>query len=242
MALRAVIFDVDGTLAETEELHRLAFNRTFEEAGLPWVWGRELYGRLLKVTGGRERLEVYADETGSEAVDAAKLHRRKTEIYGAFMTRGNVDLRPGIERIMRDSLSRGIKLAIATTTSRPNVYRLFEATVGLDLLSEFHSIRTGEDVTHKKPDPEVFALSLKDLGMSADECVVFEDSENGLRAAKALGIPTVATPSIYTACDDFSLADVVVPHSDEPFSYRRMLADEGGSDIPSDLRRLLLAG
>lgn len=211
MALKALIFDVDGTLAETEELHRLAFNRAFEEAGLSWHWDQPLYRRLLKVTGGRERIEAHAAETGSAGVDAPALHKRKTAFYKAAMEDSAIRLRTGVGRLIQVGLDSGLALAIATTTSRSNVDALFRATLGLEVLDRFRSVRTGEDVRAKKPDPEVYRLVLEDLGLAAAECVAFEDSANGLRAAKALGIPTVVTPGIYTGNDDFYGADRVLP-------------------------------
>ncbi|WP_136656715.1 HAD-IA family hydrolase [Nitratireductor sp. XY-223] len=241
MPVRALIFDVDGTLAETEDLHRLAFNRAFEIAGIDWVWSRDLYARLLRVTGGRERIRFYADETGAADIDSAALHRTKTEIYNGFMSPGVLELRPGIERLIRRARDGGLKLAIATTTSRANIDSLFGATMGKGALDWFASIRSGEDVRNKKPDPEVFELVLADLDLPPEDCIVFEDSENGLRAAKALSLPTVVTPSIYTWDNQFSAADLVVRTVDEPFSMRELMPEKELSDIPESLRDLLFA-
>jgi HAD superfamily hydrolase (TIGR01509 family) len=216
MPVRALIFDVDGTLAETEEIHRAAFNQAFAEAGLGWVWTEELYARLLKVTGGQERIAAYVQEFGCPPVDAPALHRRKTEIYNERIRCGNVALRPGVERLMRQARERGLALAIATTTSRPNVISLVAATLGESAVAWFASIRTGEDVARKKPAPEVFNLALADLGLAAADCVAFEDSANGLKAALAAGIPTIITPSIYTLGEDFSGAALVLRDLDEP--------------------------
>jgi HAD superfamily hydrolase (TIGR01509 family) len=216
MPVRALIFDVDGTLAETEEIHRAAFNVAFAEAGLGWVWTEDLYARLLKVTGGRERIAAYGHETGSLPADIPALHRRKTDIYNEHIRSGGIALRPGVERMIRKAREHGMTLAIATTTSRPNVIGLIAATLGESALEWFASMRTGEDVSRKKPDPEVFKLVLADLGLAAADCVAFEDSANGLRAALAAGIPTIITPSIYTQAEDFSAAARVFKDLDEP--------------------------
>jgi beta-phosphoglucomutase-like phosphatase (HAD superfamily) len=204
MRVRALIFDVDGTLAETEEIHRAAFNQAFAEAGLGWLWTRELYARLLRITGGRERMTAYAAETGARPLDFAGLHRRKTDIFNAMLRRGPIALRPGVADLIRAGRENGLRLAIATTTSRPNVGSLIAATLGEDALGWFVSIRTGEDVARKKPDPEVYRLALADLALRPSECLAFEDSANGLRAALAAGIPTVITPSLYTMAEDFT--------------------------------------
>jgi len=242
MTVRALIFDVDGTLAETEELHRIAFNRAFAEAGLPWTWDRKLYGDLLKVAGGRERIEAHASRVGAQAVDAPALHRRKTELYNEAMVPGLVELRPGVEDLLRRARTIGLDLAIATTTSRANVVGLMRGTLGEDALGWFRSIRTGEDTSRKKPDPEVFQRVLDDLGHRPEDCLIFEDSENGLRAAQAAHVPVVITPSIYTGEDDFSGADYIFKNLGEPFSILKFEPDFAFHDVGADVRDLLFHG
>ena len=230
MPVRALIFDVDGTLAETEEIHRAAFNQAFAEAGLDWIWTEELYGRLLQVTGGLERIAAYVRDLGCKPVDIPALHRRKTELYNERIRGGNVALRPGVERLMRQACERGLALAIATTTSRPNVISLVAATLGESAVTWFASIRTGEDVARKKPAPDVFNLALADLDLAAADCVAFEDSANGLKATLAAGIPTIITPSIYTPAEDFSGAALIVRDLDEPgdaWGYHRVPTGAG---------------
>lgn len=224
MRPRALIFDVDGTLAETEELHREAFNAAFAQSGLDWVWDRTLYRALLRTTGGRERILVHAASLGI-AVDAAALHRLKTDIYGARVETGQIALRPGIAELIALGRREGLALAIATTTSRPNVTALIEATLGLAAVGWFASIRTGEDVSTKKPDPEVYHLVLADLGLPAQDCLCFEDSRNGLVAANAAGLPTIVTPSLYSAEDDFTGAALIVDGIDLSALQRRFWTD-----------------
>lgn len=209
MTLRALIFDVDGTLAETEELHRTAFNAAFAVDGLDWSWDRTLYRDLLRTTGGHERILVHARSLGVE-VDAAALHQRKNRIYGARVAAGRLALRPGVAALIGQARREGMALAIATTTSRTNVTSLIGATLGAEAIGWFTSIRTGEDVAAKKPDPEVYHLVLSDLGLPARDCLCFEDSQNGLRAALGAGLPTIVTPSLYSAGEDFSGAALVI--------------------------------
>jgi len=216
MLPKALIFDVDGTLAETEELHRKAFNQVFVEYGLNWTWEQSLYGELLKIAGGQNRLrffiEKYQPEGGSGYLDkVADMHRQKTVIYGKMLAHGQIELRPGIEKLIKDAVKHQIKLAIVTSTSRINVDRLFEATLGLDALNRFEAICCGDDVSQVKPAPEIYLLALKTLNFPGRQCLAFEDSEIGLTSARAADIPTIITVSTYCKDDDFSGARAIMP-------------------------------
>ena len=221
--LRALIFDVDGTLAETEELHRRAFNETFAAVGLPWHWDEQLYGALLKVTGGKERLRHFVetydppinyDPSGDrvEGLDdlVKALHQRKTRRYTALVEAGAVALRPGVARLLRDARKHGIRLAIATTTSLPNVEALLAAALGADGATLFEVIGAGDSVANKKPAPDIYFSVLEQLGLAAPDCIAIEDSENGLRAARAAGLPVLITKSRYTDKEAFDGAAMVL--------------------------------
>lgn len=206
---KALIFDVDGTLAETEELHRAAYNTTFEDFGLDWHWDTALYGELLDVSGGVNRLTYFIENwqpscAGDFIDEVAQMHARKTEIYGEMMDAGDIALRPGVADLIQAGLDAGLKLAIATATSRPNVDRLFDATMGLDVLSRFSAIACGGDVKNNKPAPDLYELALEQLSLHPCACVALEDSENGLKAALAAQIDTIVTPSAYSRQDDFT--------------------------------------
>jgi beta-phosphoglucomutase-like phosphatase (HAD superfamily) len=236
--IRAIVFDVDGTMAETEELHRQAFNEAFAEQGLDWSWDRLTYARLLATTGGRERIMVHASSLGT-TVDVASSHRRKTEIYNQLLREGGIALRPGIAPLIAHARAQGLRLAIGTTTSRPNVVSLLDVTLGEGSANWFASIRTGEDVSAKKPDPEVYHLVLSDLDLKGAECLCIEDSRNGLRAALAAGMPTVVTPSLYSAGEDFTGASLIVEHLSDPLPTSSLpKASPAGAPLP-DLLGLL---
>lgn len=208
--IKALIFDVDGTLAETEEVHRQAFNRTFEEFDLDWHWDQATYKQLLKVTGGRERMEHHALSQGLPVPDCAALHKVKTAHYNSLISQSGVTLRPGVEALLVAAREAGMVLAIATTTSRPNVTSLISSTLGGQALGWFTAICCGEDVRVKKPNSEVYRLALELCAVEASQALAFEDSANGLRAAKAAGMACIVTPGIYTLDDDFSGADLMV--------------------------------
>ncbi len=215
MTLKALLFDVDGTLAETEELHRVCFNEAFANAGYRWNWSQDSYRELLKVTGGRERIRYYLDligyDLGAEAAEqaVAALHGEKNRLYAVKMKSG-MTLRPGVARLIREAREQGLAIAIVTTTSRSNVDALLAAAFERAGANLFSVIVTGEDVSRKKPDPSAYLQVLGLLGLTASECLAFEDSRNGLLAAKAAGLPVVLTPSIYTERENHSEADCVV--------------------------------
>jgi HAD superfamily hydrolase (TIGR01509 family) len=212
---RALIFDVDGTLAETEEAHRQAFNDAFTEAGLDWRWDVERYGALLAVTGGKERIGRHLDDLGAPPDDPrraliAGLHARKTELYVARVASGDVRLRPGVEALIARARRCGVALAMATTTTRANVDGLLKACLGPEALGWFDPIVCGDAVARKKPAPDVYLSALAALRVSPADALAIEDSGNGVRAARAAGLRVVVTPSLYGASDDVSEATLVV--------------------------------
>ena len=241
MPVKALIFDVDGTLAETEDAHRVAFNRTFREFGLDWSWSIDDYRELLLVTGGKERIKAFIDLSGkTEAIDIPAMHARKTEIYKELIETGLVRLRPGIECMLKGARAKGLALAIATTTSRPNVDALFANTLGLETLGWFTAVCCGDEVEKKKPDPAVYLLALERLALPAHNCVAFEDSRAGLASAKNAGIDSVVvTPSIYTADHDFSGATVLVRNLADASSWLELKSPQGPSSLRPPLPSLL---
>lgn len=212
--IETVIFDLDGTLAETEEVHRIAFNRAFIDAELGWEWDVPLYRRLLKVTGGKERITHFIEQTGGVADPAsvADLHKAKTAIYTEMVANGRVPLRPGIEAFIKAARESGVALAIATTTSMPNIEALLAAALGPDWRAIFPVVGAGDMVAKKKPASDVYDLVLRELGQPADRCVAVEDSRNGVLAARAAGLPVIAVRSTYSSDDDLAGAAVELPN------------------------------
>ncbi|MEW6513033.1 MAG: HAD-IA family hydrolase [Pseudomonadota bacterium] len=217
MTLEAVIFDVDGTLADTEEAHRQAFNVTFKEFGLSWHWDTALYAELLAVAGGRERLAHYChciDPARLAAPDGqtfiARLHARKTQVYERRVAMGEVTARPGVLRLIRELHAAGVRLAIATTTSRSNVDVLLGTALAELPTNTFEVIGAGEQAIAKKPASDVYCWVLDHLDLSAEGCLAIEDSQNGVRAARGAGIPVLVTAGAWTRRDDFTGALTVL--------------------------------
>lgn len=219
MTVKALVFDVDGTLAETErDGHRPAFNAAFAAAGLSWHWNEELYGELLAVTGGKERMHHYAStadqhfltDSAHQAV-IADLHVDKTARYVQIVESGLISLRPGVENLIRQARAAGIRLAIATTTSPDNVTALLRATLGPDAVTWFEVIGAGDVVPQKKPAPDIYNWVLDRMSLRPGDCVAIEDSIAGLHAALAARIPTIITPGVYTRGEKFSGALAVLP-------------------------------
>ncbi|HFB54576.1 MAG TPA: HAD family hydrolase [Hellea balneolensis] len=214
MTLKALIFDVDGTLCETEHLHLRAFNQAFQEAHLDWHWDAELYTELLKTTGGKERMRRYINEVvgqkpGAWADEIEKIHARKTAIYKQLVSEGGLALRPGMAALFKEAQDAGLKLAIATTTSAENVDILCRSLWNKGMADMFVATAAGDEVRLKKPTPDVFTLALERLGLPPENCIAFEDSRNGLLAALGANLTTIVVPSAYTKEDDFSKAHLL---------------------------------
>ncbi|MEO6696936.1 MAG: HAD family hydrolase [Gammaproteobacteria bacterium] len=222
--LRAIIFDVDGTLADTErDGHRVSFNAAFAEAELDWEWSVPLYGELLAITGGKERIRHYLDHynTAFERptdLDGliAGLHASKTRHYTEMLAAGRVPLRPGVRRLLEEARAAGVRLAIATTTTPANVTALLEHANPELPASWFDVIAAGDVVPAKKPAPDIFNYALQRMGLDPSRCIALEDSENGLRAARGAGLRTVITTNDYTRDQDFTDAELVLDHLGEP--------------------------
>ncbi|BAZ94148.1 phosphatase [Thiohalobacter sp. COW1] len=246
--LQALLFDVDGTLAETEEVHREAFNAAFAAAGLDWHWDQATYGDLLGVTGGRERIRFFLEKyrpafSPPADLDAwiADLHKAKTRIYTERVAGGGVPLRPGVRRLLEEARAAGLRLAIATTTTPDNVIALLKASLAPDAEDWFELIAAGGIVPSKKPAPDIYHYTLEAMQLSPQACLALEDSHNGLISALAADIPTLITVSHYTRGQDFSGAALVVDQLGEPGQPFRLLAGEAGEADCVDvalLRRL----
>lgn len=227
-APQAIIFDVDGTLAETErDGHRPAFNQAFAEAGLDWHWDEELYGELLAVTGGKERIRHFAERyapqiaaRGDFPALVQRLHAAKTRRYVEIVDSGALPLRPGVRELITAARQAGIRLAIATTTSPGNVDALLRASLAAEAVDWFEVIGAGDIVPAKKPAPDIYLWVLERLGLPATACLAIEDSPNGLRAALAASLPTVVTVGEYTRGEDFSGATLIVAELDQPTTAR----------------------
>jgi len=240
--LKCLMFDVDGTLANTEEAHRKSFNYVFTHAGLDWDWDQALYKQLLRISGGVERMLHYADTRqlkipSDDPVDFVKnLHRQKTAYYNQLLQSGEIKLRTGVERIIREARQADVRLAITTTTTRVNVETLLQVNLGSESLAWFDAWVCGEEVKHKKPDPEVYTMALQLLNVKASQSIAFEDSYNGVRAACAAGIPCLVTPNPYTDGDDFSGAFMVVDTLGDTHRHTKSLQ---GMAPPSDYIQLV---
>ncbi|WP_336081536.1 HAD-IA family hydrolase [Nocardia sp. SSK8] len=215
--LSAVVFDVDGTLVDSErDGHRVAFNAAFAEAGLPDRWDVETYGRLLAITGGAHRLAHWFENTGrtpAESWDLAqRLHRRKTALMRDMVSEGRIRPRPGALELIERLRAGGLRLHVATTGTRAWVAPLLAHTFG----AVFDTIVTGTEVPQLKPHPAVYHEVLERTGLLPEQAVAVEDSANGVRAAVSAGLRCVAAQNSYTRTHDLSAAHLVADGLDDP--------------------------
>ena len=219
--LKALIFDVDGTIAETEKNgHRVAFNRAFATAGLDWHWSVDLYGELLAISGGKERIRFYIEKYQPElpldrdlSSFIKDLHLAKTEIFSQLLEQGEIPLRLGVKRLVTAAKEQQIRLAIATTTALPNAMAIVQKFFAPEW---FEVIAAGDIVPAKKPAPDIYHYVLQQMSLEPDECMVIEDSHHGLQAATKAGLKTIVTVNDYTKDRDLRDAVLVLNHLGEP--------------------------
>lgn len=229
MGLRALLLDVDGTVADTERYgHRPAYNRAFRKLGLMFRWGPRLYRKLLEQPGGRERLMHYVvhyrpdlgEQAAAFAADpqawVAQVHELKSRYFRRYLRKGKVPLRPGVARLIREADAAGLHVCLVSNASRASLRPVLRYGLGEELADRIDLVVSGEDVKHKKPAPDTYLLALSRLGLVANECVALEDSAMGLRAAVAAGVPTVITTNANTEGEDFSSAVMVLDGCGEP--------------------------
>jgi HAD superfamily hydrolase (TIGR01509 family) len=238
MALTTLLFDVDGTLADTErDGHRPAFNAAFRDFGLDWDWDVGLYGKLLEITGGKERIKHYVEAYCPDfrrPADfdhlVADLHMAKTRHYTELLAKGGLPLRPGVARLLSEAREAGLRLGIATTTTPDNVTALLRYSLAPNAESWFEVIAAGDIVAAKKPAPDIYFWALEKLGVDASSCLAFEDSANGLRSSRQAGIKTLVTVNDYTARHDFTGAASVLTDLGEPDAPATGLSGQWAGD------------
>lgn len=245
--LQALIFDVDGTLAETERHgHRLAFNRAFAAANLDWDWSIDLYGELLEVAGGKERIQFYLDRyhpgfqpSGAAVGDLkswiAGLHQAKTAHYKQLLTEGVIPARPGVRRLLQEAQAQGVRLAIATTSAPENAIVLLETAIAPDAQNWFEVLAAGDIVPTKKPAPDIYFYVLQAMQLDPQACLVIEDSPQGLQAALQTGLKTIVTVNDYTRHQDFSGATLILNHLGEPDRPFEVMSGDAGEATYFDL-------
>jgi len=233
--VKAIIFDCDGVLVDTErDVHRIAFNRAFKALGIDAEWDVPLYGELLLIAGGKERMKHYFEHHGwpdhhygpHDAL-IAELHKTKTRIGAEMIANGEAPLRPGIARIVDEAIAAGVKLGVCTT-SNPQFIDAVLDLLGPERKARFDFVHAGDVVKKKKPDPEIYELAKQSLGLPVEDCVVIEDSRNGLLAATGAGLPTLITTSTYTVDEDFGEAAKVVSELGDAPNVQIGLADLAG--------------
>ncbi len=221
--IKALLFDCDGVLVDTErDGHRIAFNRAFVAQGLNVEWSTEVYGELLAIAGGKERMHHYFEQAGwppdidDRDTFIKGLHKAKTNLFMQIIEDGQLPLRAGVARLVDEAIAAGLTLAVCSTSNERAVTLIVERLLGAERRARFAGIFAGDIVSRKKPDPEIYDLARTELGLAAGECLVVEDSRNGLLAARSAGMPCIVTISSYTGSEDFTEADAVYRELGDP--------------------------
>jgi HAD superfamily hydrolase (TIGR01509 family) len=238
MSFKALLWDVDGVLAETErDGHRVAFNQAFVAHGLPWQWSVQRYGELLTITGGRERLlhdmRTRSDApvvSGEREALARAVHQTKNRLYADLIHAQGLPLREGVRELMEECRSRGVRMGVTTTTSQSNLDALMRTQLGSGWADWFSVRVCGEDVARKKPDPEVYRQALQRLAIGPLEALAIEDSPGGVAAACAADVPVVVTRSFYFDQVTIEGAIAIGPGLGQRVGWRPALAEGMSSD------------
>ncbi len=222
--LKGLILDMDGTLADTEEIHRLAFNRSFREHGLDWEWGADQYADLLSTSGGRERIQAYARTQKSNhplseeqlREFAARVHQRKSVCYQQQFDAEPIHLRSGVRRLLEEARNCGLRLAVATNSSRANFELLMQRCDWPEIIGIWDAVISRDEIREMKPSPAVYLKALESLELPASVCVAIEDTSNGNAAARAAGLAVVITTHCFTSGHRFPGAALVADSLGDP--------------------------
>ncbi|GAB3682547.1 HAD-IA family hydrolase [Salinisphaera aquimarina] len=241
MPLGVLLFDVDGTLADTEpEGHLPAYNKAFRDHGLDWRWTRSLYRKLLLISGGRERIDHYLDaydpalgEANDDSVRSDRqgwideIHRSKTRHFRDRLQKGQVPLRPGVARLIREAGDAGLRIAIVTNASRATLEPFLAYAIGDELLPYIERTICSDEVAHKKPAPDLYRTACERMSIAPADCIAIEDSNAGATAAHAAGVPALVTINADTRDHPFEAARAVVDSLGEPGAPVTILQSPG---------------
>lgn len=237
--LKAVIFDVDGTLVDSERHgHRVAFNAAFAEAGLGYHWDEATYGRWLRFHGGVRRIDAFLEDAGLAAAErqqlAPRLHEAKTRLLREMIDAGRIPPRPGMPELVERLVDGGVRLGVATVGSAGWVTHLLDSVFPP---GAFEVVVTAAEVTRRKPHPGCYLLALERLGVGASNAVAIEDSAGGLNAAVGAGVACLVVVNDYTAGEAMPGAHLVLDGVD---AQARVLDDPYAVEpsLPLDLASL----
>jgi beta-phosphoglucomutase-like phosphatase (HAD superfamily) len=240
MTLQAIVFGVDGVLAETQEARREAFNKVFAEAGLDWHWGRVLYAELLKATDGKEMIQAFVDRhrphwrsTEDLSHLIAAMTRRHATIDQELLDKGAVKFRSGVTHFLRVAAQAGVLLAIATDENWSKVSSLLRANLEPLGTTEFNTVCTADDDAGGRAN-DWYARALKALALPPEGCLAVESSAKGIQSAVAAGLPTVITWGFYSQLHECAEA-LLAANEVAPVSTSSMILSRWDCRTPAEL-------
>lgn len=233
MALEAIIFDVDGTIAETDEIQRAAFNLSFRDKELKWHWSHAVYARLTEAPSPQEKLLKFITDFRTDELDDMiasglfdSLIARTQRHFFQLIESGSVSLRPGVARLIKEARNRRIKLALCTTSPVQTFEVLLQNHFGLSALDIFDTVTSRETLRPGSSAQEAYEHTVEALDCAPSNCFAIEDSELGVMAARSAGLNVLATPGIYTCAGNFSQANLVLSDLGHPAAPFQLISGD----------------
>ena len=207
MTLKAVIFGSIGSFSETSRIQLESFNEALSQNGLKHQWDEKEYIEFLKIQGGLNRLKQFFPKSNPQILE--KIHSDKTRLFQQKLTEGESFLRIGFEAFCEMLLQKNILIGLASTTFLESIDAILKS---LNTISKENFTFIGHQglTQRQKPDPEIYEMALREMGVKKDEVLAFEDTRLSLMSPIHAGIKTIAIPGELSSGQDFSEATLVI--------------------------------
>ena len=211
--MKAIIFGSIGTLVETSDIQRQSFNHAFKQIGIDWYWDKNKYKKLLKKSGGINRVEHFANINQS-TVDSKKIRELKTQYFNRYLNSNTINPREGVLKVIKYAKLNNIKIGLASTTTIENIDAIFTTLKDKIIKTDFNFIGNNKLIKKVKPYPDIYFEALKKLNVKENECIAIEDSIESAKSAYEAKIECIAFPGLFHLNDDFSFCKRILKKLD----------------------------